>query len=282
MIEVEGITEGLREVGGRPPLSSYLGDAWKQRSFALTLARYRLTGELLQNRLGVLWIVLRPLTTAAVYSIIFHFLLSGKARPDDFVPYVITGVFVFDFFTGCFGSGARAITGNAKLVQTLGFPRILLPVSIVIEQAMRMIPVVLLLAALLLILGQPPAWSWLLILPILAVMAVFNLGVGLIMARLSVWTRDVQQLIPTANRILFYGSSIFYQADQVLEGQPVFLTIIHLVPTFDFVALARGAMISGYEVPPIAIVAAPLWAVLAISIGIMYFWRAEARYGLGD
>ena len=129
---------GLVLVGRRPPLGEYLVEAWRRRQFAITLAGHRLIGSLLQNRLGVLWIVLKPLLTATIYGTIFGLILSGSARPDDWVPYLITGVFIFEFFTGCFGNGARAITGNTKLVQSFGFPRILLPVATVIEQTLRL------------------------------------------------------------------------------------------------------------------------------------------------
>ena len=134
--------QGLFEVGRRPPFGAYLREAWRRRTFAFTLAGYRLIGGLLRNRLGILWIVLKPVLTAAIYGTIFGFVLSSSAKPADFVPYILTGVFVFEFFTGSFGGGAKAVTGNAKLVQSLGFPRILLPFSVVAEQAMRMIPVV--------------------------------------------------------------------------------------------------------------------------------------------
>lgn len=274
--------DGLFRVGQRPPFSKYMGEAWRRRRFAFTLAAYRLVGGLLQNRLGMLWIVLKPLATAAIYGLIFGVIISNAARPDDWVPYVVTGVFTFEFFTGCVGSGSKAITSNTKLVQSLGFPRILLPVAVVIEQALRMLPIVVLLVILLLVFGVPVSWSWLLIIPILLMMAVFNLGVVLILARMSVWTRDVQQVIPIVNRVLFYASSIFFQLDVVFADAPVILTIAHLIPTYDFIALVRGAMLADHAAPTLAVVAAPIWTLLAIGIGIVYFWRAEARYGLSD
>lgn len=274
--------EGLYEVGRRPPFVAYIGEAWRRRSFGLTLAGYRLIGGLLQNRLGVLWIVLRPVMTAAIYGTIFGFVLSESARPVDFVPYILTGVFVFEFFTGCLSSGARSITGNSRLVQSLGFPRILLPFSVVTEQAMRTVPTMVLLGILLLIFGVPISWSWLLVIPILALMAVFNFGVALIVARMSVWTRDVQQFIPIVNRVLFYVSSVFFQVDLVFASNPVLLTIAHSIPTYDFIALVRGAMLVEHPAPTLAIILAPVWALLALVVGIVYFWKAEARYGLSE
>lgn len=273
---------GLFEVGQRPPLGAYLRETWNRRSFAYTLAQYRLVSSLIQNRLGLLWLILRPLATAAVYGTIFGAILSNSARPADWVPYVLTGVFTFQFFTGCVGGGSKAITGNARLVQSLGFPRILLPVSIVIDQAMRVVPIFVLLMVLLPIFGVPPRWSWLLLIPVLALMSMFNFGVVLIVARLCVWARDIQQVIPIVNRVLFYASSVFFQLDIVFADKPVILTIAHLVPTYDFIALVRAVMLEAHPAPLLSQIAAPIWAVLALVVGVIYFWRAEARYGLSD
>ncbi|MEV8360053.1 ABC transporter permease [Microbacterium sp. NPDC076895] len=273
---------GLSEVGQRPPLGSYLAEAWRRRTFAFTFASYSLFGGLVRNRLGILWIVLKPLLIALIYGTIFGVLLSNAARPADFIPYVITGVFVFEYFTGSFGNAARSITGNAKLVQSLGFPRILLPISVVIEQTMRIVPILVLLGILLLVFGVPLAWSWLLVIPIMIMMGMFNLGAGLIVARMSVTTRDVQQLIPVINRFLLYASAIFFQVDVIFADNPVILTVAHLIPTYDYIALVRGVMLTDHPAPLLALVAAPVWAVVVVTVGVLYFWGAEARYGLSD
>lgn len=279
---VEIAVDGLQIVGIRPPLGEYLSDAWRRRRFAFTLAKYRLMATLIPNRLGVLWIVLKPLSLALIYGTVFNFILAGAARPASFVQFVLIGVFVFEFFTGCFGNGSKAITANVKLVQSLGFPRILLPVSVVIQQAMRMLPVVILLAVLLVLLGEPIRWTWLLVLPVLAVMGVFNLGVALIVARMSVLTRDVQQIVPIINRVLFYASGIFFSIDGALAQYPALLTAARMVPTYEYIAIARSLLLESYVAPPLVWVGAIAWAAVAAGAGVIYFWWDEARYGLSD
>lgn len=273
---------GLTEVGTRPPFGEYLAETWRMRTFALRLAGSKLISGLLPNRLGVLWIVLKPLSMAIIYGTIFHFILSGPARPENFVQYLIVGIFVFEFFTGCFGAGSKAITSNSKLVQSFGFPRTLLPISVVAEQAMRMVPVIFLLGILLSILGEPITWSWLLVIPILVVMGVFNLGLAFVTARISVRTRDVQQVIPIITRVLFYGTGIFFDIDGALADYPALLTIVHVIPTYDFISIARDVMLSGYTAPPLAWIMAPVWAVVLLVGGLIFFWQGEPRYGLSD
>ena len=89
-------TAGLTEVGTRPRLRDYLAETWRLRAFAVRLAGSRLISGLLPNRLGVLWIVLKPLSLAITYGVIFHFILSGAARPENYVQFLLVGVFVFE------------------------------------------------------------------------------------------------------------------------------------------------------------------------------------------
>lgn len=275
-------TDGLTDLGKRPRFGDYLADTWRLRSFALRLAGSRLIAGLLPNRLGVLWIVLKPLAMAIIYGTIFSFVLAGPARPTNFVQFLIVGIFVFEFFTGCFGSGSKAITGNSKLVQSFSFPRVLLPIAVIAEQAMRITLVMLLLGILLLVLGEPVTWSWLLLIPIIAMMGLFNLGLALVVARISVRTRDVQQLVPIITRVLFYATGIFFDIDGALAGYPTLLTIAHLVPTYDFISLARDVLLDGHSAPLLAWIAAPIWALVMLVGGVIFFWRGEPGYGLSE
>lgn len=239
-------------------------------------------GSLLQNRLGVLWLVLRPLSLALIYGTMFSLVLSSAARPAGFAQYIIVGICVFEFFTQSLLGGSKSITSNSKLVQSLGFPRILLPVSVVIEQSMRMVPVIGLIFVILLVFGEPLSWTWLMLIPLLALMAMFNLGCALIAARLSVHARDVQQFIPIMNRVLLYATGIFFSVEGALADQPVILAFVQCIPTYGFVGIARDLLLESYTAPTIAWILAPVWAVVTIFFGVIYFWRAEARYGLGE
>jgi len=270
----------LMLLGARPRLGRYTVETISRLPFAATLALYRLQADLQQNRLGILWILLRPVLTAVVYGTVFFFILSNSARPDDFVPFLLIGVFVFEFYGTSVSRGAKAVTGNLKLVQSVGFPRALLPISTTIEQAIRMVPITLLLAILLLIWGEPIAWSWLLLIPILALMFFFNLGAAFIVARLSTQVRDIQQIIPFANRFLFYTSGVFFSLDKALADQPIMLEVIRIIPTYDFIALARGVLMHAHPVDPIMWLVVAGWSVVAFAFGYLYFWGAEMRYGI--
>jgi len=165
-------------------------------------------------------------------------------------------------------------------VQSIGFPRILIPVSVIIEEAVKMGPISLVLAILLAAFGIPISWTWLLLIPVLLIMALFNFGVACIVARLSVHVRDVQQVLPLVSRILFYTSGVFFNIDGLLADMPTLHAIVRWLPTYDFVALARGVMMQQYAAVPIVWVSAVVWSVVLLVFGVIFFWRAEVRYGI--
>lgn len=114
--------DGMYPVGQRPALGPYLVETWRRRRFAVTLASHRLIGSLLQNRLGILWLVLRPLSLALIYGTLFSLIISDAARPGSYAQYIIIGICMFEFFSQSLLGGAKSITSNSKLVQSLGFP----------------------------------------------------------------------------------------------------------------------------------------------------------------
>ncbi|WP_062077152.1 ABC transporter permease [Demequina globuliformis] len=281
-IDYEAIAReaGLERVGARPPLGSYLVSVWRRRAFIYTMARYRLQASVEENRLGLGWIVLKPILNALLYGFIFAVIMPSDTRPDNFIPFLVAGVFVFEYFSKALGMGARAIVGEASLVRSLNFPRMLLPVALITRHAIEMVPMMVVLGIILVVTGEPITFWWLMSIPVLVVMTAFNLGVALTVARLTVHVRDISQLIPLITRLFFYASGIFYSLELVLADQPSWmLRLAQLNPVHDFISLIRGYMVSGNPVNSFMWTVAIVSAVLMLAFGTWFFWRAEERYG---
>lgn len=270
---------GLTRVGARAPFFAYMRELWRRRHFASTMARFRVEATMAENRLGLAWVVLNPLLQAAVYGVIFGLIMPGSSRPQPFIPFLVTGFFIFTFFSKSFGAGAKAISGNRALVRSLAFPRMLLPISSVMRQVYELVPMLAVLAVILIGFGEFPTWSWLQMIPIVALMTMFNTGMALIAARLTVHVRDIQQIIPIITRVIFYSSGIFYSLEAVLADRPQLLEIVQLNPVHAFITLSRGALQSTQSAPGVLWLTAAVAAVVVLGIGLVFFWRAEERYG---
>ncbi|WP_061961243.1 ABC transporter permease [Demequina flava] len=281
-IDYEAIAReaGLERVGARASFGAYFKQMWERRGFAISLAKYRVQASMSDNRLGLAWIVLSPLLNAALYGTIFGVIMPRDTRGDEpFIPFLIIGVFIFQFFSKSFSAGAKSITGNASLVRSLNFPRMLLPIAEIIRQVIELIPMIIVMMIIVMVLGVPPAWSWFMIIPIMVCMTMFNLGVALISARLTVHIRDMTQIIPLITRVMFYTTGIFYSLEAVLADQPALLTIAQLNPVHDYVALVRDAVFNSGSAPAWMWWIAGLGGFITLVVGILFFWRAEERYG---
>jgi teichoic acid transport system permease protein len=206
----------------------------------------------------------------------------GSSRPDNYIPFLFTGVFLFSFMSGAFGAGAGSVTGNLGLVRSLSFPRMLLPVQATIQQVFNLLPQMVLLLLTWVVFAQPITFKWLLLIPITFLMIMFSTGLALVSARLTVHIQDLAKLIPFVIRIVFYTSGIFFNMEHVLKDYPVALEIEKYNPVYVFVSLARGAGVEGYEATGFMWWAAIGWAVVTLALGIVFFWKAEERYGRED
>jgi len=188
---------GLKRVGARSPFVEYIKDSWNRRVFAATLASFNNEAADARNRLGRWWVVLLPTIQAATYGLIFGVILGAHARPANFIAFLFSGVFLFNFMNGCFQGGSNSITGNAGLIKSLSFPRVLLPISAVIREVLNFWPPLVLMVLAMLFTREWPKWSWVLVPVVLLLMALFSMGLGMIAARLNSQFRDLGKVIPS-------------------------------------------------------------------------------------
>ena len=278
---------GLSVSGARPGLRDYVRQLWGRRHFILAFSQAKLTAQYSQAKLGQLWQVATPLLNAAVYYLIFGLILQTKRGiPQEvFVPFLVTGVFVFTFTQSSVMAGVRAISGNLGLVRALHFPRASLPISFALQQLQQLLYSMVVLVSVAVIFGSYPALSWLLVLPALALQFLFNTGLALIMARLGSKTPDLAQLMPFVMRTWMYASGVMFSIPLMLKDKPSWIAdVLQYNPAAIYMDLVRFALIDGYgseNLPAHVWLVALAWAVLVAAVGFVYFWKAEERYGRG-
>lgn len=283
-------SHGLKRVGARPPFFSYLREVWRRRVFAWTLSTYTSEAANARTRLGRWWLILLPTIQAGTYGLIFGLIL-GSNRPHNFLAFLFTGVFLFSFMSGAFQSGAGSIVGNAGLVRSLSFPRILLPISSVIQQFINLWAQLALLLVTLLVTAfdfsnlswqNPIDLDWALFPVVVVLMVMFCSGLAMIAARINAQARDLGKLIPFITRIAFYVSGVFFSLETVLAEWPTALAVFEFNPFYDFIQLSRGLLVEGYEPSAKLWMLCIGWAVITPIIGALYFWKAEEVYGRDD
>ncbi len=184
----------LKPSAERPPMLTYLRSLWRRWNFILAFATARNIAMYTEARLGQLWQVLTPLLNAGVYYFIFGIILGTSRGIPDFVSFLVTGVFVFNFTQRAFISSSSVITNSLPLIRALQFPRASLPLAYVVIELQQMLLSMAVLVVIVLAAGEPLTLYWLLAIPALLLQTIFNVGVGLTVARAGAQVSDFSQL----------------------------------------------------------------------------------------
>ncbi|MEU1091122.1 ABC transporter permease [Streptomyces sp. NPDC005576] len=278
---------GLTVSGARPGLTAYVRQLWGRRHFIMAFSRAKLTAQYSQAKLGQVWQVATPLLNALVYYLIFGLILGTRKgmSQDVFIPFLVTGVFVFTFTQSSVMAGVRAISGNLGLVRALHFPRASLPISFSLQQLQQLLFSMVVLVAVAVAFGSYPTLSWLLVIPALVLQFCFNTGLALVMARLGSKTPDLAQLMPFVMRTWMYASGVMFSITVMLQDKPQWIAnVLQYNPAAVYMDLVRFALIDGYgaeNLPAHVWAVATAWALVVGALGFVYFWKAEERYGRG-
>lgn len=281
-LETRGLNAaGLSPVGIRPALGDYVAQLWERRHFIWMDARHRVATQNSRNRLGGLWLLLRPLLDALMYFLIFGVILSRVFDGVENVgAYIVVGVLTFRSTMRAISSGPAIISSGRSMIRAFSFPRASLPIAAELRDALQMQYTIA--AVLLLIMVIPPfeqpEWTWFLIVPIYALQFLLNLGVSLVMARIGFLLPDVSQLMSFAGRFMMYGSGVIFPIDRFTD-HPLVMTLIQMNPVYHMVLMYREVLING------AVPSAEHWMILGAwaagltLFGFLFFWRGEATYG---
>lgn len=271
---------GLVRVGVRPGLRDYVAETWRRRHFAVGLASSKAYSRNQGSYLGQLWAVLTPLLWAGVYLLMFGVVLNTSRGVDNYPGFLVTGVFLFHYSSSAIQNGSKAITGNRELIGSLQFPRALLPVATVLAELFTLLPALAVLFVIVPATGEPVQASWLLLLPAVALQTVFGAGIAFICARLVADVRDFARLVPFVLRVLMYTSGVLFSIDHYV-GKDAVATVLQHQPIAIYLEIGRAALLTGVEASAATWLWAVGWAVLAAVGGLVFFWRAEERYGRG-
>jgi teichoic acid transport system permease protein len=237
---------GLKPSAATPPVFSYLRQLWIRRHFIAAFATARNIAMYTEARLGQLWQVLTPLLNVAVYYLIFGLLLHTNKGIPDYISFLVVGVFVFNFTQRAFISTSRVMLDGLPLIRALQFPRASLPIAYVMIELEQMFVSMAVLIVIILARGEPVTWYWLLAIPVLFLLTVFNVGIGLFAARLGAQVNDFSQLLPFLMRTWMYLSGVLFSIQALYEHHDIgtkTALLLQLNPAALYITLMRNALL---------------------------------------
>ncbi|MEI7436915.1 MAG: ABC transporter permease [bacterium] len=229
-----------------------------------------------ESVLGFLWTLLNPILLIGIYA-----LFLGIMRLIDRQSFevLVTGVFVWQYVALCLGDSAGSIVGNANLIKKSAFPRIILPLSMVLANLVNFLLSLLVVLVFLFFVGHLPGlWLWLPVM-LLAHIAVCA-GVSFFLAAANVYFRDVQQVTGLLTMAWFFLSPVLYRPEFVMESHiaPWLKAAFFLNPMTGILCGYR-AILLGYPLPQMSDMAISLgMAGLILILGTLVFQRLEKRF----
>lgn len=274
-----GTWPGLQRLGSTIPLGRYLALLWGHREFAATVPLGQLQTQHQDSVLGRIWNLLNPLLLIAVYYLIFQVILGIESRRgvDNYLPFLTVGILTYNYSRGAANGGALAIITNRGLMQTLYFPRALLPITATIVQGLSHLYSVAVMLVLLPLLGVRPTAMWLLLPVVLSIHSILNLGVAFGVARITYHFRDFQKFLSYILRIGMYVSGVLIPINADLISSDVLLWTLRLLPFYSIIEITRETLL-GIPFDPVNWIVAIVWAIVLLTVGFWYFRQAENDY----
>lgn len=195
---------------------------WRYRGFIVGSVRREFQVRYRGSMLGAAWNVLNPLAMIAVYTIVFSRLMQAKLPGVDstfaYSIYLCAGILSWGLFTEIVTRGQNVFLENANLIKKLSFPRICLPVVVVLSATLNFAIIFGLFTAFLLVTGNFPGMVFLALVPVLAVQVAFSIGLGVTLGVLNVFFRDVGHFFGIVLQFWFWLTPIVYSQAILPEG----------------------------------------------------------------
>ncbi len=225
--------------------------------------------------LGVFWSFLNPLLTMVVQYVVF----SNLFRFDvpHYQAYLIIGIVLYNFFSESTGMALSSIIGNAGLITKVYVPKYIYPLTRVLSSMVNLVISLIPLLLVTLISGCVPTKAYLLVPFALVCLAVFCLGIGLLLAAAMVFFRDIQFLWGVLSMIWMYLTPIFYPASILPENVA---WVLNINPLNHVIVFVRTCLMDGISPEPVMYVQCALMALGTLLVGALVFRRTQDRFVL--
>jgi len=205
----------LRPSQGWPALG--LRDLWIYRDLLYFMVWRDLKSRYRQTALGPVWIVLQPLMSMVLYTVVFGAIAKLPSEGKPYAVFTYVALLPWTFFASAVSSGTDSLLGSIGLISKVYFPRLIPPLATIISSLVDLAISFVILIGLLIYYGIQPGWGIVLIPFYLILTAVIGLGFGLWFSGIIVRFRDVGQLVGYIMRAWMYATPVVYAIEAVPE-----------------------------------------------------------------
>ena len=257
-----------------------LAELWKYRDLIMIFVRRDFVAVYKQTILGPLWFLIQPLITSIVFTVIFGKIAHISTNNVPSTLFYMTGITAWNYFSACITKTSGTFINNAAVFGKVYFPRLTVPVSIVISSLFTFgIQFLFLLCFWLYyyFIGADISMnSYLLLIPVLLlIMALMGLGFGIIISSLTTKYKDLQFLVSFGVQLLMYATPIIYPLSSIPDKYKIIVLLnpmTSIIETFKYALFSNGSfswMMLGYS---------GVFTLGILAIGVLLFNKIEQRF----
>ena len=252
---------------------SFIKEFKKYKNLFYELVKKGIKLKYRRSYLGVLWSMVEPLLTMIVLAAVFGTLLGHHEK--EFPVYILCGRLVYSLFSQSTTAALRSVRQNESMIKKVYVPKYLYPLSSVCFNYVLFLISLLVLFAVSLVLGVFPTWRVLLMVVPLAVLFVMAVGIGMMLATVGVFFRDMEYLWNVLLMIVMYTCAIFYYPERILASNVSW--ILKYNPLFCVISNFRSC-IFGEAMDLSLLLYASCFAVGSLILGSLLFAKNENRF----
>ncbi|GIZ07446.1 ABC transporter permease [Flavobacterium sp. UMI-01] len=260
-----------------------LREVWQYRDLLLLFVRRDVVTVYKQTILGPLWYLIQPLFTSVTFTIIFNNVAGISTGTVPPFLFNLAGITVWNYFTACLNGTSNTFAGNAGIFGKVYFPRIIVPISVVISNLLKFGIQFFIFVCFYIVFYVKGASlqfnGYVLFFPILIVfMGVLGLGLGMIISSLVTKYRDLNYLIGFGVQLLMYLSAVVYPMALVKEKLPQYSWLIAYNPLAYIIETTRYLLLGTGQVSLQGLLFTFLFIVGLFLVGLLIFNKTEKSF----
>jgi lipopolysaccharide transport system permease protein len=259
-------------------------DLWRYRDLLLLFVKRDFVSFYKQTVLGPLWFFIQPIFTTLVFTFVFGNLAGISSDGLPKILFYLSGITCWAYFADCLTKTSTVFKDNANIFGKVYFPRLILPLSIVVSNLVRFGVQLLLLAVMMLYFYFYPATGTefkityaLIFFPFLVlIMALLGLGMGLVITAITTKYKDLTFLVTFGVQLLMYASTVIYPLSYAQEKG--YGTWIALNPMTGVIEGFRFALLGKGEFTIVSIGYSFVFSLVVLFLGVIIFNKAEKNF----
>lgn len=257
-----------------------LRDVWRYRDLLVMLVRRDFVATYKQTILGPIWFFIQPLLTTLTYMLIFGNIAKISTDGLPMAVFYMAGITVWNYYADSLNKTATVFKDNATIFGKVYFPRLIMPLSIVVSNLVRLgiqLSLFLLIWGYYLITGAAlhPNWYLLLVPVVVVLMALQALGLGMIISALTTKYRDLVFLLTFGVQLLMYATPVIYPMSALPHK---YAALIRANPLSELVELFRYAFTGSGQISWVGFGYSVLCTLILLALGTIIFNRVERRF----